>query len=173
MHRWGVLGLLCLLGAAPVAAGCDESAGNLLAGSNCGFAKDLEGWAGAPGASLTRDAADGGVLQAAADEQGSLTVLGPCVGVEAKKSYRIGARLRSTSGTPYFCSVNVFQFTDDRCGEGQEPLGSAAGPPRASWAPLEGSATTSDAAKSVQVHAVCSGEPGFVVQFDDFVFGKS
>ena len=173
MRRLGVLSLLGLLGAAPVAAGCDEAAGNLLGGSNCGFAKDLAGWTAAPGASLTRDAADGGVLRCEADDGGSLTVFGPCVAVEAKTAYRVGARLRSAAGTAFFCSVNVFQYTDDRCSEGEDPLGSAAGPPRAAWAPLDGTATTSDAAKSVQVRPVCSGEPGFVVEFDDFVFGKS
>lgn len=166
------LALLGMLATAPVAASCDDSAANLLAASNCGFDKDAKGWTAAPGASASQDPADHGVLEAVADSQGSLTILGPCLAAQAKTLYSIGARLRITAGTAYFCSVNVFQYSDDRCTEGQEPLGSAAGPPSANWAPLDGSATTSDAAKSVQVRPVCSGQPGFAVQFDDFVLGK-
>ena len=165
--------VLCMLGTAPVTASCHDSAGNLLAANNCGFDEDAKGWTAAPGASLSQDPADHGVLKAVADSQGSLTIVGPCVAAQAKTRYGIGARLRITAGTAYFCSVNIFQYSDDRCTQGEEPLGSAAVPPGASWAPLDGSATTSDAAKSVQVRPVCSGQPSFAVQFDDFVVSKS
>ncbi len=173
MRSLNALVLLSMLGAAPAAASCHDSAGNLLAASNCGFDKDAKGWTAVPSASLSQDPADHGVLKAVANSGGSLTILGPCVAAQAKTRYRIGARLRSTVGTSYFCSVNVFQYSDEKCTEGEEPLGSAAGPPAADWAALDGSATTSDAAKSIQLRPACSGEPGFTVQFDDFVLSKS
>jgi hypothetical protein len=87
--------------------------------------------------------------------------------------YRVGGRLRATAGTAYFCSINVFQYSDDHCTEGEEPLGSAARPPSATWTTVDGSATTSDVAGSLQLRPACSGEPGFVVQFDDFVISES
>jgi hypothetical protein len=111
------------------------------------------------------------VLKAASDAQGSLTVLGPCVAAQANTAYHVSVRLRLATGTAYFCSVNLFQYSDDRCSAGQEPLGSAPGPPEATWSTVKGSATTG-AAKSLHVRPVCSGQPGFVVQFDDFVLGK-
>jgi hypothetical protein len=166
------LALLSILGAAPVAASCHDSSGNLLAANNCGFDKDAQGWTASPGAAVSQDPADHGVLNAVADSGGSLTIVGPCVAAQPKTPYRIGARLRSTTGTSYFCSVNAYQYSDDRCTEGAEPLGSAAGPPSAEWATLDGSATTSEAAKSLQLHPSCSGEPGFTVQLDDFVVSK-
>lgn len=167
------LALLSILVAAPAAASCHDSSGNLLAANNCGFDKDAQGWTASPGAAVSQDPADHGVLNAVADSGGSLTILGPCVAAQPKTPYRFGARLRSTAGTSYFCSVNVFQYSDDRCAEGQEPLGSAAGPPGAGWATLDSSATTSDAAKSLQLLPSCSGEPGFTVQLDDFVVSKT
>jgi hypothetical protein len=173
VRHLGVLVLLAVVGTAPAAASCQQSPGNLLAPKNCGFDKDVKGWTAAPGASLSQDSADHGVLKAVADSAGSLTILGPCVAAQAKTEYRIGARLQSAAGTAYFCSVNVFQYTDDHCTQGEEPLGSAAGPPGATWTALDGSATTSGSAKSVQVRPVCSGQPGFSVQFDDFLLGKS
>lgn len=173
MRQLGVLVLLGLLGTGPAAASCRQSAGNLLAPNNCGFDRDVSGWTAAPGASLSRDSADHGVLEAVSDSAGSLTILGPCVAVQPKTGYRISARLRGGAGTAYFCSVNVFQYTDDHCAQGEEPLGSAAAPPGATWASLDGSATTSGTAKSVQVRPVCSGQPGFSVQFDDFLLTKS
>ena len=163
--------LLGMLGTAPVAASCHDSAGNLLAASNCGFDKDAKGWTAVPGASVSHDVADRGVLKAAADSQGSLTIMGPCVAVQGETGYHISARLRVAAGTVYFCSVNVFQYSDDHCSQGEEPLGSAPGPPATAWATVKGSAMTG-AARSVQVRPVCSGQPGFAVQFDDFVFGK-
>ena len=162
--------LLGILGSGPAAADCQGPA-NLLAQHNCGFDKDAKGWSAAPGASVSHDPADRGVLKAVADSQGSLTILSPCLAAQAKTGYQISARLRAAAGTAYFCSVNVFQYSDDHCSQRQEPLGSAPGPPGAAWVTVNGSATTG-AAKSVQVQPVCSGQPGFAVQFDDFVFGK-
>ena len=171
MRFLAVLVLLGALGSAPAAADC-QGPTNLLAQHNCGFDKDTKGWTAAPGASVSHDPADQGVLKAVADSQGSLTILGPCLAAQAKTGYQIGARLRAAAGTAYFCSVNVFQYSDDRCSQGQEPLGSAPGPPGTTWTTVKGSVTTG-AARSVQVQPVCSGQAGFVVQFDDFVFGKS
>lgn len=170
MRFVAALVLLSALGSGPAAASCQDSA-NLLAQHNCGFDKDAKGWTAAPGASVSHDPADHGVLKAVADAAGSLTILGPCLAAQAKTGYHFSARLRGAAGTAYFCSINIFQYSGDHCSQGEEPLGSAPGPPGTTWATVEGSATTG-AAKSVQVRAVCSGQPGFVVQFDDFVFGK-
>jgi hypothetical protein len=173
MRFLATLVLLSMFSTTPATATCQDSAGNLMAANNCGFDKDANGWTAVPAASLSEDPADHGVLKAVADPAGSLTIIGPCIAAQAKTSYRIGGRLRSTAGTAFFCSINVFQYSDGNCTEGQEPLGSAAGPPSADWAVLDGSATTSDAAKSVQLRPSCSGEPGFSVQFDDFVLSKT
>jgi hypothetical protein len=163
--------LLGTFGSGPAGAADCRDPANLLAQQNCGFDKDAKGWTAVPGASVSHDVADRGVLKAAADSQGSLTINGPCVAAQGKTGYHISARLRVAAGTVYFCSVNVFQYSDDRCSQGQEPLGSAPGPPATAWATVTGSATTG-VARSVQVQPVCSGQPGFAVQFDDFVFGK-
>ncbi len=168
----GALALLGILSSGPAASRCDEAAGNLLAASNCGFDKDTKGWVASSDATVSQDPADHGVLEAVADSQGSLTIAGPCVAAESKAPYGIGARLRGTAGTSYFCSVNVFQYSDAHCTEGEEPLGSAAAPPGAQWATLDGSATTSGTAKSLRLRPSCSGKPGFTVQFDDFVVSK-
>lgn len=165
--------VLVILGAVPAAAGCMDTAGNLLAALNCGFDKDASGWVTSPGAEVSRDPAGKGVLKAVADSQGSLSIVGPCVAAQPGATYDFSARLRAASGTSYFCAVNVYQFSDAACTEGAEPLGSAAGPPAEEWATVEGSATASDATKSVQMHPACSGTAGFVVQFDDFVITKN
>ena len=173
MRALCTLVLLAALATAPAGASCHDSPRNLLASANCGFDKDAGGWTSLASASVQHKPADRGVLEAVADSQGSLIVVGPCVTAQPKTAYSIGARVRSAKGTSYFCSVNVFQYSDDRCTEGGEPLGSAAAPPRTDWVMLEGSATTSDVAKSVQLRPTCSGEPGFTVNFDDFVFAKN
>jgi hypothetical protein len=173
MGSLGAIALLSILGATQPAASCRNVAGNLLAASNCGFDKDAKGWSAVPGAAVSRSPADHGVLKAVADSQGSLTILGPCVAAQPSAPYRISARLRRTAGNSYFCSVNVYQYSDDHCAEGPEPLGSAAGPPGADWETVKGSATTSGAVKSLQLRPACSGEPGFTVQFDDFVVSKN
>lgn len=173
MRSLGALVLLIFLGAAQPATNCRDAAGNLLAASNCGFDKDAKGWTASSGAAVSQDPADHGVLKAVADSGGSLTILGPCVAAQPKATYHIGARLRGAAGTSYFCSVNVFQYSDAHCTEGQAPLGSAGAPPGAEWATLNGSATTSEEAGSLQLRPACSGKPGFVVQFDDFVVSKN
>ena len=172
MRSLAALTLLSVLTAAPLAATCHDAAGNLLATGNCAFEKDVTGWMAAPGAAVTHHPAEHGVLEATADTQGSLTVIGPCLAAQPQTAYRIGARLRSVAGTVYFCSVNVFQHSDAQCTDGQEPLGSAAGPPASGWETVDGGGTTSPTAKSVQLRLVCSGEPSFEVQFDDIVLGK-
>jgi hypothetical protein len=108
-------------------------------------------------------------LKAVADDGGSLTLIGPCVKARPSVPYRIAARLRNTAGAVYFCSVNAWQFSDEACTEGQEPLGSAGLPPGSDWEAATASATTSKGAKSIQLRPVCSGKPGFAIQFDDFV----
>jgi hypothetical protein len=159
-----------LVGSGSPAADC-RAPTNLLAPHNCGFDTDTKGWAALPGASVAHDPADRGVLKATADAQGSLTIEGPCVAAQPKTAYHVSARLRLAAGTAYFCSVNVFQYADERCSQGQEPLGSAPGPPESAWNTVRGAATTG-AVKSLRVQPVCSGQPGFVVQFDDVVLAK-
>lgn len=163
--------LLLLCNAAPTPRDCAGELDNLLAKSNCGFAKDAAGWTAAPGATLSRVAgeAGSGILKAVADSGGSLTIMGPCVKARGASPYRLAGRLRSAGGTVFFCSVNAWQFSDESCAEGQEPLGSAGLPPSPEWQAATGSATTAGAAKSIQLRPVCSGEPGFEMQFDDFV----
>jgi hypothetical protein len=111
----------------------------------------------------------GGVLAGTSDSGGSLTILGPCVKVQAGKPYQFGARMRGAKGTVFFCSFNLFQYSDDQCKEGGEPFGSAGRPPEKKWEEVSGSATTAEGVKSVELRPACSGEPGFEVQFDDFV----
>ena len=169
-----ILGAVVLVGVlgweSAAAADCREPA-NLLATRNCGFDADAQGWSAVPGASVKQDPAERGVLKATADAQGSLTIEGPCVAAQPKTAYQVSARLRLATGTAYFCSVNIFQYADDRCSQGQEPLGSAPGPPEPAWTTVKGTATTG-ASKSLRVQPVCSGQPGFVVQFDDVVLSK-
>jgi len=131
MRSLGVLALLMILGATSAGSDCESTAGNLLAGSNCGFNQNANGWTASSGAAMSQDPADHGVLKAVADSQGSLTILGPCVAAQPMVTYRLGARLRAIAGTPYFCSMNVFQYSDAHCTEGAAPLGSAAAPPNA------------------------------------------
>jgi len=167
-----LLVLLSAFDAAAATANCRDTPGNLLASGNCGFDKDAKGWTAASGASVAHDPADQGVLKAVADASGSLTIEGPCLAVQPATEYRVAARLRGAAGTAYFCSVNVFQYSDGACTEGSAPLASAPGPPGPAWKSLDGSAKTSGTAKSVRVQPVCSGDPRFVVQLDDFVVAK-
>lgn len=170
--RTVILMLLASLVAPSLAATCESVDGNLLASLNCGFDKDVKGWAPLPDATVARDAAENGVLKATGDPGGSLTIIGPCAPVHANSGYQVTARFRLAGGNPYFCAVNAFQYADTQCSDGQQPLASAAGPPAATWRAVEGSATTASIAKSVHLHAICSGEPGFVVMFDDFVLRR-
>jgi hypothetical protein len=163
--------LVVFLSAAPAAGDCVDERGNLLANANCGFHQDIAGWTSTPGTTVSRDTDDSGhgVMKAVADTGGSLTIVSPCVKARPSAPYRFAARLRNTAGAVYFCSVNAGQFSDEGCTEGQEPLGSAGLPPGRDWEAATGSATTSDGAKSIQLRPACSGEPGFAIQFDDFV----
>jgi hypothetical protein len=168
-----IASVLVSLLSSSLAATCESVRGNLVATHNCGFAKDVDGWVAQPEATVSHDLGEGGVLRATSDLSGSLTVTGPCVTAQGESSYRIGARLRLAKGPAYFCSVNAFQYSDVHCSDNAEPLGSAAGPPGAAWRSVDGSATTTSLTKSVQLRAVCSGPPGFIVMFDDFVLVKN
>ena len=143
--------------------------GKLLATHNCGFDRDVSEWTALGDAAVSRDASEGGVLRAVSDPSGSLTIDGPCVAAKAASQYRLSARLRLSSGTAYFCSVNVYQYSDAACGQDADPLGSAAGPRvphgRSSTVPPRPRLLRSP----LKVHPACSGQPGFVVLFDDFV----
>lgn len=165
---------LLLCNAAPPPRDCAKDPGNMLGIANCGFNKDVQRWTAAPGATVAFVAEDsgGGLLQAVADAQGSLTITGPCVKAMPGGEYKFSARVRKTSGEVYFCSVNAWQFSDEKCADGQEPLGSAGLPPSAEWQAADGSATMASTAKSIQLRPVCSGQAGFVVQFDDFVLAQ-
>lgn len=175
MRMSAALAVLVLLGtAAPPPRDCARDPGNMLGNANCGFNKDVQRWTAAPGATVAfaADDSDGGLLQAVSDAQGSLTITGPCVKAQPVGEYKFSARLRKTSGEAYFCSVNAWQFSDESCTAGQEPLASAGVPPSAEWQAVDGSAVMARGAKSIQLRPVCSGQAGFVVQFDDFVLAQ-
>jgi hypothetical protein len=161
--------LLASLVAAPLAADCKSAAGNLIAGDNCGFDKDLAGWSAVPEGKVSRDAGENGALRAAGDPSGSLTVQGPCVAVKGGAEVRVGARLKLVSGNAYFCSVLAFEHENASCQDGANPLAAAPGPPSPAWKEIEGSAKTQPATRAIAIRPVCSGEPGFTVLFDDFV----
>jgi hypothetical protein len=151
----------------------------VLAGAllDAGFDKDVQGWTAVPGgAQASHEPDDGdprpGALRGVSDPGGSLTVLGPCLKVQPSTAYRFGAHLRRAKGNSYFCSLNVFQFSDAACSSGQEPLGSAGKPAEEKWTSASGAANTAAQAASVQPRAVCSGEPGFVVLWDTITFRR-
>jgi hypothetical protein len=159
--------------AAPLAADCRSVEGNLLAGGNCGFDKDVAEWSAVPEGRISRDAGEKGAMKAEGDPGGSLTVRGPCVAVKGGAEVRVGARLKLSAGTPYFCSVNVFQYADAKCQENEEPLTSAGMPPPPAWKEVSGSAKAEASTKAVEIRPVCSGNPGFAVLFDDFTLSAN
>jgi hypothetical protein len=63
MRFLAALVLLGAIGPGTAAADCQDPA-NLLAQHNCGFDKDAKGWTAVPGASVSHDPADHGVLEA-------------------------------------------------------------------------------------------------------------
>lgn len=157
------------LAAGPLAADCKTAAGNLLAGGNCGFDRDVSGWSAVPEAKIVRDAGESGAMKAVGDPGGSLTVHGPCVAVRGGAQVSVEARLKLAEGSAYVCSVLVFEYDDAKCEGGAGPLIAAAAPPSAKWRNVSGSAKSAPATRAIEIRPVCSGEKGFAVLFDDFV----
>lgn len=161
--------LVFLFSAASIAGDCADVKGNLIA--NCGFDGKLDGWTAFPGAtiSIVSDSAGESVLMAEADSNASLGFLSSCLRASPSTPYTIAARVRLRKGEAYFCGVNAWQYSDANCGEGAEPLGSAAMPPESEWKTVTTSVTALESTRSIQLHPVCSGPAGFIMDFDDFV----
>jgi hypothetical protein len=147
---------------------------NLLAATNCGFAKDVSGWRVVGGATVAREAlpGGGGAMKVKAGSDGSITVIGPCVSASPSVDHEVSARIRSSAGIPYFCSVLSSEYTDVACKNGANPLAGAGVPPAAEWQTATARASTSGTTRSIQISAVCSGEPGFSALFDDFAITR-
>jgi hypothetical protein len=166
-----------LTGAVQRAADCRGVAGNLLA-ANCGFDKDVAGWRGTAETAIVHNPAAASdpasaAMKTTSSAQGSLTAMSACVPVRGAAAYQFSARLRLSSGTPFFCALNAWQYTDTKCAEGSEPLGSAGRPPASAWATLEGQASTRANARSVLLRAECSGQGVVAIEWDDFVLAPS
>ena len=164
-------------GAAQRAPGCQGAAGNLLA-ANCGFDKDVAGWRGMADTTVAHQPAAANdpasaAMKATSTAQGSLIAASACVPVQGATGYRFSARMRVSSGTPYFCALNAWQYTDPKCDAGAEPLGSGGAPPKSAWAMLQGQASTAPNAKSVQLRTDCSGSGVISIEWDDFVLAPS
>lgn len=170
------IGLTCgaiFVAALPALAGggCAEVAGNVLAKKDCSFAAGVAGWETVRGSASHRGT-DGGALAGTVDGQGSLTLQGPCVAVEAGRDYRFAVRLRALEGNGYFFAMNVLEFTDAACDESTGILSMTGAPPTASWADLETTETISDGTRAVRLELNGSGESGTTVLFDDLVIAR-
>ena len=173
--------VLALMASAGISAAqppdCRSAAGNLLA-ANCGFDKDAAGWRGAPDTTVAHKPAAAGdpasaAMKVTSSAQGSLTAIGPCVAVRGSTAYQFSARLRLSSGTPFFCALNAWQYTDAKCAEGSEPLGSAGQPPASTWGRLQGQASTRANTRSALLRADCSGQGTVAIEWDDVVLAPS
>lgn len=168
-----VLALCAATTPAAAAADCASDEENLLAGSNCSFDRDVAGWQAAAG-----DAAAGhggeqghprpGALRADGGPNGSITVHGPCIAA-SPGSYEIGGSFRTASGTPYYCGVDVYQYSDASCELETGPVASAGRPPGEEWQTATATGVTDGDARSLRVRVGCSGKPGFAVLFDELV----
>jgi hypothetical protein len=163
-------------------ADCKSDAKNLLAAHDCGFATGIAGWeASGSRARLGHAAKDGdpqpGSLEVEAPD-GSLLVSGPCLEVEPSTSYRYGARFRKVSGETYVCGPQIHHFADAACAEPLGPLAAMGDMVETAWqafdptrrpeaGPDQGVAKTEAATRAVRLVFAGSGEPGFVVRFDD------
>jgi len=159
-------------------ADCAGVAGNLLARANCGFVKSVAGWTAVPDATIAHLPATAGdptsaAMKVTSSAQGSLSALSTCVPVKGATPYQFSARLRLVNGMPYFCALNVWQYSDLKCTAGQEPLGSHGRPPSQTWADVGGTAVTRADAKSAHVRTDCSGPGVFGIAWDDFVLAPT
>jgi hypothetical protein len=159
-------------------ADCRGVAGNLLATANCGFDKDVAGWRGTADTVVAHKPAAANdpasaAMKVTSSPQGSLTAISACIPVRGAAAYQFSARLRLSSGTPFFCALNAWQYTDPKCAEGAQPLGTAGRPPASAWATLQGQASTQANARSALLRAECSGEGTLAIEWDDFVLAPS
>ncbi len=153
---------------------CAGAAGNLLAKANCGFDTNAAGWNGHPDTTIAHQPATGGdpataAMKVTSGAQGSVSASSACVPVKGTTTYQFSARLRRSSGTLYFCAMNVWQYSDMKCAAGQEPLGSDGRPPAETWATVQGTAETRANARSALIRADCSGQGVISILWDDFV----
>jgi hypothetical protein len=159
-------------------ADCRGVAGNLLTTANCGFDKDVSSWRATADTSVaykpaTANDPASAAMNVTSSTQGSLTAISACVPVRAGTAYQFSAWLRLSSGTPYFCALNAWQYTDPKCSEGSQPLGTAGRPPASAWATLQGQASTQANAMSALLRAECSGQGTLAIEWDDFVLAPS
>jgi hypothetical protein len=163
-------------------ADCKTDAKNLLAAHDCGFATGIAGWqASHSEARVSHAAKDGdpqpGSLEVQAPD-GSLQVSGPCLEVEPNTTYRYGARFRKVSGETYVCGPQIHHFADAACAEPLGPLAAMADLVETAWqafdparrpeaGPDQGIAKTEATTRAIRLVFAGSGEPGFVVRFDD------
>ena len=159
-------------------ADCKAVPGNLLANVNCGFDKDAAGWKGTTGTAIAHVPEGAGDSASAAmtltsSAQGGLSASSACVPMRGGTSYQVGARLRLASGTPFFCALNAWQFSDAKCGGVPEPLATNGRPPEKGWHTLQATASTRADAASALLRADCSGQGVVSVMWDDFVIAPA
>ena len=159
-------------------ADCKGVPGNLLANANCGFDKDVAGWKNTDGTSIAHAPAAAGdpasaAMKLTSSAQGSLSAFSACVPVRGGASYQVGARLRLASGTPFFCALNAWQYSDAKCGGVPEPLATNGRPPEPAWHTLEATAKTRADAASALLRADCSGQGVVSIVWDDFVMAPA
>lgn len=178
MNRFAYLVLALLVSTAGAATtdDCGSDPDNLIAGANCSFDAAVTGWQAAPGDSPAgHEAAQGqpraGALRAEGGPNGSITISGPCVEVRPG-AYEIATRIKTASGTPYYCGVDIYQYADGSCGQETGPVVSAGLPPREDWQRAAATGMTDGDARSLQVRLACSGGPGFVVLFDNVTLAR-
>jgi hypothetical protein len=181
MRSIAVLAALLFISSAAV-ADCKSDAKNLLAAHDCGFTAGIAGWqAMGSEVRVTHAAKDGDPQPGSLELQspdGSLLVSGPCLAVHPGTTYRYGARFRRVSGATYVCGPQIHHFADAACAEPLGPVAAMGDIVEEAWqafdparrpeaGPNQGVVTTEATTRAVQLVFACSGEPGFVVRFDD------
>jgi hypothetical protein len=179
------IALAAALAAGPDAPDCAKDPKNLLAKLDCGFASGIQGWEadsmGGP-AKIAHEPKEGdpspGALKGVGSSQGSLQAKGPCLPARPNTSYRYGARFRLVSGETYVCGPQIFHYRDAACQDSMGPLSAMSDLVEKTWQAFDpgrrpeagkdqGVATTTGETKAIQLRFACSGQPDFVVLFDD------
>jgi hypothetical protein len=169
------------LAAASTAAECAKDPKNLLARSDCGFARGIQGWDSGSQGTISHDARDGaptpGALKGVGTE-GTLEAKGPCLPVKPNAKYRYGSRYRLGSGETYVCGMQVHHYGDAACQDGLGTLAAMADLVKPTWQafdparraesrPDQNVATTEARTVAIRPVLVCGGVAGFSVLFDD------
>jgi hypothetical protein len=175
-----VMAVLSFVVASP-AADCAQDAKNLLAKSDCGFAKGIQGWDSGTRGKISHDARDGapkaGALKGVGTE-GTLEAKGPCLPAKPNAKYRYGSRFRLGSGETYVCGMQVHHYGDATCQDGLGILSAIGDLAKPQWqafdparrpesGPDQNVATTGAKTQAIRPVLVCSGVAGFSALFDD------